>query len=218
MKLFSILLLPLLINGQHPPHINMGKASKKSSTQSVPRTTPLPQLGQSFFNFPTIKIPDFTIPNIPTIPTFSYPFTTLSRTRPTTTTPITTPITTTPITSLLTSTSTSTSTSTITTNSTNNGIVAESTKLLFLIGVFFGLIFLAVFIVLMKKRRNRNRNLNNGIINQNYEEKLNPNNLNNDNPPTRRSIFDAVYEEPTTFNESYESHYQSQNPIYEESF
>ena len=107
-------------------------------------------------------------------------------------------------------------TTTITTNSTNNGIVAESTKLLFLIGVFFGLVFLAVFIVLMKKRRNRNRNrnLNNGIINQNYEEKLNPNNLNNDNPPTRRSIFDAVYEEPTTFNENY----QSQNPIYEESF
>ena len=53
MKLI-LLLFYSFVNAQHHPHIHMGKASKKGPTQNEPRTTPLPQIGQSFFNFPTI--------------------------------------------------------------------------------------------------------------------------------------------------------------------
>ena len=229
MKLLLVLFYSL-VNAQHPHHVHMGKASKKGPTQIEPRTTPLPQLGQSFFNFPTIKIPDFTIPTIPTIPTFSYPF--ITNTRLTTTTISTSsPITTSSMTTSTTSSSmTTTPTPTITTNSTNNdGLVDEGIQLLFLIGVFVGVVLLSLFIVFVKNRRKRNIR-NNGIINLNYEEQTKQNqtnilpNLNynsNSNVNVNNNIFDADYETPVSGNHTYEYdsyQNQNQNEIYEEAY
>ena len=238
MKLLLVLFYSLFVNAQHPPHIHMGKASKKGPSQTEQRTTPLPLLGQSFFNFPTIKIPDFTIP---TIPTFTYPFATTSTSTISTSTQFTTASTTSTstiststqfTTASTTSTSTQftphTTTTTLTiTNSTNNeGIVEEELQLLFLIGVFIGIVLLALFIVFVKNRKKRNIR-NNGIFNLNYEENnqnINTNTNTNSNSNSNsnsnnviNNIFDSEYEQPVTRNNEYEyDSYQNQNAIYEE--